>query len=293
MRGIRDQGLGMRGTCEKQIPCEDGNQKSKSDNSNGEKLKLGAVAMAALALSVVGIAIQAHAQYVAPSSSTKTLRGLDFSKAEFLDPQLTSVYQACDQSRERGGCATDPAHNTALLRFGDGTIFFDAKMAIDADGSEISKKAEHPNQPETALRYPTSSLSLDSERVPYIVMPLGDFRRESGVGLGDLAAVIKDDKVQFAIVGDLGPRTHIGEGSMKLHEQLGHSICTAYDDAHNCSAFTDNSIDPPVLYFIFPDSRKLIFDGLSAENINQRIATVGQQLWSTFLANQQTKGRSE
>ena len=62
------------------------------------------------------------------------------------------MYQACDANRERGGCYTDQAHNTAVLRFPDGTVFFDAKMAIDADGSALSKLAEHPNQPETAFR---------------------------------------------------------------------------------------------------------------------------------------------
>ncbi len=236
--------------------------------------------------------------YSAPVTDAKVLRVVDFSRAQPLDPQLTSMYQACDAKRERGGCYDDQAHNTAILRFGDGTVFFDAKMAIDADGSTLSKRAEHPNQPETSFRYPDPTglgvgPSLDAERVPYVVMPLGDFRRESGVNLGDLAAVIKDGRVQFAIVGDLGPRTHIGEASMKLHAQLGHTICTAYDAEGNCSTFTDLSIDPPVLYFLFPDTRKLIIDGLTAGNINERIATTGQQVWSAFLAHQRdTQGKN-
>lgn len=237
---------------------------------------------------------QASAQipYAAPAADAKALRGVDFSRAQTLDPQLTDLYQACDRSTDRGGCATDPAHNTAILRFEDNTVFFDAKMAIDADGSTLSKRAEHPNQPETALRYPesatspSSGTSLDSEAVPYVVMPLGDFRRESGVGLGDLAAVMKDGRLQFAIVGDLGPRTHIGEASMKLHMQFGRDICTAFDADHHCSLFTDTSIDAPVLYFFFPDTRKLIYDGLSSQNINERIMTVGAQVWAGFLAHQ-------
>ena len=226
------------------------------------------------------------APYAVPAKSAGVLRGVDFGHAQVIDSQLTSLYQACDQNRERGGCATDPAGNHAVLRFGDGAVFFDAKMAIDADGSALSKRAEHPNQPETAFRYPDTQGSLDAERVPYVVMPLGDFRRESGISLGDLAAVIKDGRLQFAIVGDLGPRTHIGEASMKLHMQFGRDICTAFDAEHNCSAFTDTSIDAPVLYFFFPDTRKLIYDGLTASNINERIATVGRQVWSAFLTQQ-------
>jgi hypothetical protein len=247
--------------------------------------------------------VGAQASYIAPKPSAALVRGVDFAKAQVLDPQLTNVYQACDRSSERGGCSSDPAHNTVILRFADGTVFFDAKMAVDADGSTLSKRAERPNQPETSFRYPNApgpaggpgtpdpmatgpGPSLDAERVPYVVMPLGDFRRESGVSIGDLAAVIKDGNLQFAIVGDLGPRTHIGEGSMKMHEQLGHTICTTYDEGHNCSAFTDYSIDAPVLYFFFPDTRKLIIDGLNAGNINERIAKAGQKVWSDFLARQ-------
>lgn len=248
---------------------------------------------------LVGIAMLARVAvgqvpYSVPGVDAKVLRGVDFARAQLVDPQLTSVYQACDQKQDRGGCYTDQAKNTVVLKFPDSTVFFDAKMAIDADGSVLSKKAEHPNQPETAFRYPNPAgpdagmgPSLDSERVPYVVMPMGDFRRETGASLGDLVAVIKDGQVHFAIVGDVGPRTHIGEASMKLHMEFGRHICTAYDEAGNCSAFTDTSIDPPVLYFFFPDTRKLIYDGLTADNINERITTVGGQVWRSFLAHQQ------
>lgn len=241
--------------------------------------------------------------YQAPAASAQAVHGVDFDEASALDPQLTAIYQACDQNQGRGGCYTDQAHNTAILRFGDGTVFFDAKMAIDADGSVLSKRAEHPNQPETSFRYPGVAPSpaqnttpdpqatgpgpsLDAERVPYVVMPLGDFRRESGITLGDLAVVIHGNEVQYAIVGDLGPRTHIGEASMKLHIQFGRKICTTYDAAGNCSTFTDTSLDAPVLYFLFPDTRKLLYDGLNAGNINERIATTGKQVWTSFLQRQ-------
>ena len=239
----------------------------------------------------------ADVPYSAPPVDAKSLRGVDFATAQVVDPGLTALYQACDANKERGGCYTDQAHNTVVLRFPDNTVFFDAKMAIDADGSVLSKRAVHPNQPETAFRYPDPTgvgqgPSLDSERVPYVVMPMGDFRRETGVSVGDLAAVVHDGQVHFAIVGDVGPRTHIGEASMKLHMEFGRNLCTAYDDAGNCSAFTDTSIDAPVLYFFFPDTRKLIYDGLNAENINARIEDVGQQVWSAFLAKQKAEQRT-
>ena len=246
-------------------------------------------------------AASAQTQYVVPSPDKPALRGLDFSHAQLVGRELTQTYQACDQQTTRGGCATDPARNSVFLKFPDNTasdgtllapgpVFFDAKMAIDADGSALSKRAERPNQPETALRYPTTDTSLDSEQVPYIVMPLGSFRQETGVALGDLAAVVKDGKVSFAIVGDLGPRTHLGEGSMALHAAFGHLRCEEHDDQGHCMRFVDVSLDPPVLYFVFPDTRKLLIEGLSAENINARINRFGGQLWSSFLIEQKAAG---
>lgn len=247
------------------------------------------------------ISTRAPAQYTAPDSSRSVLRGVDFSKAQPIAPELTQLFQDCDRRSDYGGCAQDPAHNTTILKFVDradsagpvsGPVFFDAKMAIDADGSALSKKAERPNQPETALRFPTTGESLDSERVPYIVMPMGGFRQASGVALGDLAAVVKDGQIHFAIVGDVGPRTHLGEGSMYLHTLFGRHICQAKDEEGNCSQFLDTSLDPPVLYFLFPGTKKLLFDGLSPENINQRLLSVGQQVWKDFLSSRKPEGES-
>ena len=119
------------------------------------------------------------------------------------------------------------------------------------------------------------------------MLPIGGLLRGEGLSKGDLAAVIKDGRLQFAIVGDVGPPPKIGEGSMKLHSNLGHNTCTAYDPGGNCSEFTDVSIDPPVLYFVFPNTHQLIFDGLTPENINGRIAAVGRETWINFVKQQQ------
>lgn len=239
----------------------------------------------ALVWSLTGCPVDAQTNYAVPPADAAALRGIRFAGARAILPELTQRFAACDR-QNAPGCKVDPSRNTAILQFPDGPVFFDAKMAIDADGSTLSKRAEFPNQPETALRYPTTGESLDSERVPYIVLPIGDLRRTAGVSTGDLAAVLKDGKLQFAIVGDVGPPPKIGEGSMKLHANLGHNTCTAFDAGGHCSEFTDVSIDPPVLYFVFPNTRRLIYDGLSPENINERIATAGREVWNIFLKQQ-------
>jgi hypothetical protein len=58
---------------------------------------------------------------------------------------------------------------------------------------------------------------LDAENVPFIVLPKGGFGR---VRIGDIAIVWHKDKVVYAIVGDAGPATKLGEGSIALNAML-------------------------------------------------------------------------
>jgi Fungal chitosanase of glycosyl hydrolase group 75 len=58
---------------------------------------------------------------------------------------------------------------------------------------------------------------LDSEIVPFVVLPKGGFGK---VGIGDIAIVQHRDRVVYAIVGDAGPATKLGEGSIALNAKL-------------------------------------------------------------------------
>jgi hypothetical protein len=58
---------------------------------------------------------------------------------------------------------------------------------------------------------------LDAENVPFIVLPKGGFGR---VQVGDIAVVGRKDKVVYAIVGDAGPATKLGEASIALNAML-------------------------------------------------------------------------
>jgi peptidoglycan hydrolase-like protein with peptidoglycan-binding domain len=62
---------------------------------------------------------------------------------------------------------------------------------------------------------------VDSEKVPFIAIP--PQLRDQGVKLGDLVAVRNErtGKTVFAVVADVGPRDHLGEGSIKLAQELG------------------------------------------------------------------------
>lgn len=60
---------------------------------------------------------------------------------------------------------------------------------------------------------------LDSRVVPFLVLPRGSaFLSQGGAKLGDLAFVIdpESQRYAFAVVGDIGPRTKLGEASIAL-----------------------------------------------------------------------------
>jgi hypothetical protein len=60
---------------------------------------------------------------------------------------------------------------------------------------------------------------VDSSRVPYLSVP--PELLVAGVHLGDLARVSYRDQWSPAVVGDVGPRGHLGEGSIALARALG------------------------------------------------------------------------
>jgi hypothetical protein len=58
---------------------------------------------------------------------------------------------------------------------------------------------------------------LDAESVPFVVLPLGGFGQ---VRIGDIAILQLKDRTVYGIVGDEGPGTKLGEGSIALNAKL-------------------------------------------------------------------------
>jgi len=217
-----------------------------------------------------------------PAASAASVRGVPWSSAQPVGDRFRRRFLECETSNTcdgnplRFGCSRDPNNNTALLKFPNGEIFFDAKMGVDADGSPLARHNAGPtDQPETSFRFDVPGRpSVDSDKVPYVVIPLGGFDQELGVGLGDLAAVVFRDRTVYALVADLGPKCKIGEGSIELHEELGHHVCTRRNSAGECTRLRDVGLERNVLYFIFPNSK---IDGLTPDNAKQRIAVEGER----------------
>lgn len=230
--------------------------------------------------------------YSPPAASASVIAPIKFDSATQVDLALHQRFQTCDDHDLCNGkpvqykCSNDPNRNSVLLKLKDGTIFFDAKMAIDADGAEFTKTTPGmTDQANTSFQYPKTSTSLDADKVPYIVVPGSDFEKPLGIQLGDIAAVVYRDRIALAIVGDHGPKCKIGEGSIHLHEMLGHKGCKNRDQNGVCQTAANDSIDRDVLYFVFPGSKAKIYDGLTPDNINQRIEAEGKKLWDTLRSS--------
>ena len=203
-----------------------------------------------------------------PTASQGLLQGIDFQTASVIAPDLKAAFDADDRrpgNQDRNLCK-------ALLRFPSGAIFWSLKMAIDADGpaagpGRLSGTELDPDsgQDGTAYSFPEVPGGISSEAVPYVVVPGGTFRTETGLALGDVVMVIFGDKAAGAVIGDVGPQHKIGEGSNRLHELLhppAHDPCSQRDANGFCQRVRNASIGEDVLFFAFPGSA-------TASGINQ------------------------
>ena len=90
---------------------------------------------------------------------------------------------------------------------------------------------------------------VDSTKIPYIVLPgNSDFRKTTGVKLGDFAVVYNtnNEKLAFAIYADVGPKNQIGEGSIALSQAVGNDPLV--------QSRVRRGIPKNIVYIVFPGS---------------------------------------
>ncbi|MEW2164770.1 glycoside hydrolase family 75 protein [Streptomyces sp. NPDC007084] len=137
------------------------------------------------------------------------------AKARSCDPVSQGRYRTDD-----GTSAEIPVCGTK------GAVFWKADMDIDCDGrpGRLCNGRTDPLFSDTTAVQQSDGRYLSAETLPYIVVPApSDIwdHREHGIATGSVAAVIYRNRVQYAVVGDTGPRDIIGEASYATAKALG------------------------------------------------------------------------
>lgn len=214
--------------------------------------------------------------YTPPVKSAPLVKGIDFERGLEVGAEFKQKFDECDA----GPCASDKNGVKTIRRFPNGTIFYEAKLSLDTDGTRFyGDQGDEAHQDGTSLSI--DDQPTDSNVIPFIVLPGGQFRPEMGLELGDVAMIIKDDKQIPAIVADIGPygppAYHgevfywLGEGSIALHEGIGHHVRKLVADGPDkgkLAGVADESISDGVLYFVFPHSKP---EGLTRANALEKI----------------------
>lgn len=233
------------------------------------------------------------------SSIAQRISNLNYGKSSEVmakkDISFTSLYTECDSKDTFLGkalpafkgspmkCSTDKNNVKRIVQFQDKTVVFEAKAAVDADGSPASCgiNKSKTDQCETWLTYDSGSGKkyIDAEQIPFVVIPtaspLSDkkdpfsnvsFMRATGVGKGDLAVVMYKGNCSFGVVGDAGPYFRLGETSVASHADLGNPQCQGIEKP--CQKLvgggSGRGLTSGATYVIFPGTRPT---PLTSENI--------------------------
>ncbi|MFI5608527.1 ricin-type beta-trefoil lectin domain protein [Amycolatopsis sp. NPDC051903] len=180
--------------------------------------------------------------------------------------QLLAKTTSCQQisngkySYDEGGAATVPVCQSGSA------VFFKADMDIDCDGQRTSQCNENTDccfYPDTAF-HTSGDQPLNAAQLPYVVLPqptsTWDYRNY-GIDGGSVVAVIYNNKVTYAVVGDTGPTSIIGEASYATAVSLGI-------DPDPSTGGTEG----PVTYVVFPNRVNPIENHSTAVSVGESAA---------------------
>lgn len=232
-----------------------------------------------------------------PAPSDLAGRGADVDEAYRARFDRCDATDSADRTTFGGwrGCSDDPNRVTALKRLPGGPILFVSKLSVDMDGSPLACGDDRgrSDQCPTTLMPPDASgtpAPVDADRIPYVVIPIsgpdtprGEFTRLTGVGVGDFGVVIWRGRTVPVIVADTGPWPKLGEGSLALHQALGHDQCARRDAGGVCRGGSDDmaSIESGVTTVLFPGSA---VSGLTLEALPETVKREGARLWTAYRA---------
>jgi len=125
-------------------------------------------------------------------------------------------------------------------------LLYTGKMDTDCDGAPSCPSIDPDGQTSTSFNY--QGQAIDALRTNYFVLP-SDLSKKLGsiYKLGDIAAVMYNGQVSYAIYADNGPLGKCGEGSVHLSLELGFN---PYCGSRICSGISSG-----VSFLVFPGSR--------------------------------------
>ncbi|MEU9387540.1 glycoside hydrolase family 75 protein [Streptomyces sp. NPDC048279] len=218
-----------------------------------------------LTLATAGAALLAPTALLAPAASL-TAPG---ARHRITAPDLLARVRDCTEiskgryRTDAGTAATVPVCGT------EQAVFWEADLDIDCDGqvtTHCNRTADPAFSAATAFQQ-SDGRQLNAETLPYVVVPGPSSRwdyRASGIRGGAVAAVIYQDRVQYAVVGDTGPSDIIGEASYATAKGLGVDPDPLV-----------GGVPSGVTYIVFKDSEvKPIEDGEAAQVEGERLAAL-------------------
>jgi hypothetical protein len=126
-----------------------------------------------------------------------------------------------------GTFATDEGGTSNISICGlTGAVFWKADLDVDCDGKQSAEcnLTADPDYDDETSATDSHSDPLDAAALPYVVIPgkSAKFDYETaGLAMGSVVAVIYDDKVEYGVIGDVGPTSAIGEASYAMAAALG------------------------------------------------------------------------
>ncbi|MET9667530.1 glycoside hydrolase family 75 protein [Streptomyces sp. NPDC006475] len=230
-----------------------------------------------LALAVSGAALLAAVALPATASSAATGTGA-FREGTVAAADLLAKVTGCPQI-SNGLYRTDSEAPATIPVCGkDGVVYWTADMDIDCDGQVTSacNTGTDPWFQAATTFHQSDGRALDAERLPYVVVPTSSAiwnYASAGIKGGGVVAVIHNNQVQYAVVGDTGPSQIIGEASYATARALG--------------------IDPDpstggtaagVTYIFFPNTTVLPIEN------HEAAVTLGETLAKQFVAGFRQRG---
>ncbi|GAA5012439.1 glycoside hydrolase family 75 protein [Streptomyces siamensis] len=217
-----------------------------------------------------GAALLAAAALPASASGT-TPRSAQEGSVSAAD--LLAKVTSCSQI-SNGKYRTDEETSATVPVCGkNGAVFWKADMDIDCDG-QVTTKCNGDTDPwfqdDTAF-HQSDGKPLRADSLPYVVVPSSSSiwkYTSAGIKGGGVVAVIYNNKVEYAVVGDTGPTQIIGEASYATAKALGI-------DPDPETGGTDSG----VTYILFKNSQVSPIESHSAA------VSLGDSLAKQFLQN--------